>query len=470
MPTRKEWVVDEKGFHAKSVWESASTDKTPANLDDDKSQKTAKDNKKKLRLSDGVFLPGPEGFKFLKECKVKVKVELPPDMKNASITFKLFSLYNDGKEDIEYDHKHQVSVDTKDGYAEAVIKQLFYDENYVNDKDKAPDAKCKYFFMASHPRAEEEKKSEYLEMPQENAEEELYGGFELQQGDNDAKKKWGGREQEKEGEFVEELQKDLVKLGYWVSNASDTNGMKCSGTFDKYIAGAITTFQRENKLTEDGILKKDTGNKIKECCKKDNYQHPAHKAGTYGDFIQLKPSENYNRYFATYDDSNILSDIWGTSGMIKMIEDVAKEWKSKGLGLLMIGDISLYNGGKFTGHDTHRDGTGVDIDHSACSIDKSGFNTDNSLKLAELFKKHGAKRILFNCKYVTDNCTIAYPCEKHHNHFHVDTKESKKPKENQDDWLCKKCNSSNSADCKHKVKNESEDNKKEENKDDDKKN
>ena len=45
MPTHKEWVVDETGFHAKSVWEPASTDKTVVNLDDDTPKKT--DNKKK---------------------------------------------------------------------------------------------------------------------------------------------------------------------------------------------------------------------------------------------------------------------------------------------------------------------------------------------------------------------------------------------------------------------------------------
>ena len=34
MPTRKEWVVDEKGFHAKSIFEPAVTDKTAVYLDD----------------------------------------------------------------------------------------------------------------------------------------------------------------------------------------------------------------------------------------------------------------------------------------------------------------------------------------------------------------------------------------------------------------------------------------------------
>ncbi len=286
--------------------------------------------------------------------------------------------------------------------------------------------------------------------------EEVYGGFELQKGDNDQAKKWGGTVQEKEGGFVEELQRDLVKLGYWVSNANGTNGMVCSGTFDKYTKGAVITFQRENKLIEDNIIRKNIGNKIKECLKKENYQRPSHQAGEYGDFIQLKPSENYLRYFATYDSSNVLNDIWGTRETIKLIEDVAKEWKSKNLGIFMVGDISLYNGGKIPNHGSHKDGSCVDIDHNVCSIDKTVFNRENSLILADLFRKHGAKRILFNCKYITENCTITYPHTNHHNHFHIDTKESGEISI-QENFLCDKCHTTNKLNCPHKEKEDAKD-------------
>ena len=419
MPTHKEWVVDETGFHAKSVWEPASTDKTVVNLDDDTPKKT--DNKKKLRLSEGVFLPGQEGFKFLKECKVKVKVSLPEDMKSASITFKLFSLYNDGKEDIEYDHKHHVSGDTKDGYAEAVIKQLFYDENYANDKDKAPDAKCKYFFRASHKRAEEEKKSEYLEMPQENDSEELYGGFELKKGDNDNKKIWGGKKRDKEGEFVEELQEDLVKLGYWVSAADTTNGMKCDGDFGLKTKGAVVTFQKENSIQETGIVNDLTAKKIKEYSDDKKWERPSHQAGSYGNFLQLKPSEHYRRYLVNYDNNGVMTDNWGLTATMEMLEKAGKKWKDKGKNIFYVGDISKYNGGNFPPHSSHKDGKGTDVwESSYCDIRNSEFNKEDALELAKVFVASGAARVIFNCKYVTDKNDKAIASSNHHHHFHLD--------------------------------------------------
>lgn len=134
----------------------------------------------------------------------------------------------------------------------------------------------------------------------------------------------------------------------------------------------------------------------------------------------------------------------------------------------MIGDISLYNGGKIGKHDSHKDGKSVDIDHSVCSIDKSGFKIENSLKLAELFKRHGAKRIFFNCKYVTDNCTIAYPWKGHHNHFHVDIDKTG-GNDDHEKYLCENCYSTIKSKCTHKKEEKVEDDKNKENNNDDKK-
>ncbi len=126
-----------------------------------------------LKISKGVFVPGPDGFDFLKECSVKVMVEfLKEGKKSAEIEFTLFSNYGTGKDAVEYDHKYQVRAHTNKSeegayYAEAKIPKLWYDENYYNDSEKPADATCEYFFKSDHPRARERKvESEFLEMPQ----------------------------------------------------------------------------------------------------------------------------------------------------------------------------------------------------------------------------------------------------------------------------------------------------------------
>ncbi len=141
-------------------------------------------NEPELKISEGIFVHGPDSFDFLKECSVKVNVEfINPEKKSAKIDFSLFSLYaKEGKEpdkDSEYDHKYQVSAHTSKSeegvyYAEAKIPQLWYDENYYNDSEKPADATCKYFFRADHPKAlERNKKSELLEMPQKKTDDKL---------------------------------------------------------------------------------------------------------------------------------------------------------------------------------------------------------------------------------------------------------------------------------------------------------
>ncbi len=121
-------------------------------------------------LSEGAFSEGSNGFDFLKDCKISVKVDLPDDKASKKVTFKLFSSYNDE----EFDHQFQVEGFVKDGYAEAEIPQLFHDENFYQDTEKPPDAKCNYFFKASHKDCKSELTSEFLEMPLED-----FGKFEV---------------------------------------------------------------------------------------------------------------------------------------------------------------------------------------------------------------------------------------------------------------------------------------------------
>ena len=74
MPTRKEWVVDETGFHAKSVWESAPAKKSAVYPDDTSCSAENKENHE-VELVRGTWLEGKEGFQFNKKCIVQVKAE-----------------------------------------------------------------------------------------------------------------------------------------------------------------------------------------------------------------------------------------------------------------------------------------------------------------------------------------------------------------------------------------------------------
>jgi len=158
-----------------------------------------------------------------------------------------------------------------------------------------------------------------------------------------------------------------------------------------------------------------------------NFVRKGHTAGNYGTFYQLQPSKNFQRYLATYESATVskLKDVWGTKKTIKMINNTAKKWVEDGNSIFYVGDISLYNGGYFSPHSSHQDGTGVDIGSAViCDISKAGFNREKAKELALLFINKGATRLLFNCKYVVDSHTKVYAVIGHHHHFHVDTKAS----------------------------------------------
>jgi ribosomal protein L21 len=417
MPTEKKWVVDDTGLHAIPEFVSAPADKTAVHIEDTPTDNTQSSDDSEVEFIEGKWLPGEDGFQFNKKCKVQVKAKFLKETKRRKVTVSTFVKHKDVTEDLG----QQVDVSLNDdGIAEGEA-MLFYGDKYSDALQKNPDLKCYYKFKATHGTAKDELESEELEMPQESTNN--YGGYELQKGDKDSKKKWGGEVHEEDGEYVKELQEDLVNLGYWVSNADTTNGMVCDGHFGLKTNGAVITFQREHDLQEDGKATSETATKIKECTQNENYERPSHTAGEYGEFIQLPPNDNYGRYFSSYDDNGVLLDIWGTTETIRMIRKTGEKWIADGKNKFMVGDISLYNRGVFKPHASHKNGKGVDTDSNEyCSINKSTFKKEESLELAKLFMKNGAKRILFNCKYVTDNCDEVYAWPKHENHFHVDTK------------------------------------------------
>jgi len=280
-----------------------------------------------------------------------------------------------------------------------------------------------------------------------------YGGYTLQKGDKDILHKWGGEIQSKDGEYVKELQKDLVKLGYWISHPISENGMKADGDFGNKVRGAVITFQKEHELTADGKVGSRTAEKIKTAVSDSEFKRPGHQTPTHGRFYQLEPSEDFDRYSPDYDSNHVLNDVWGTQKTRDMIRDAASAWMEEGKHKFAIGDISKYNGGYFSPHSSHKDGTGVDFDSDIyCSIDRVTFNKEDALELAKLLVEKGAKRILFNCKYVIDECAEVYALKKHHHHMHIDTKEIST--RDHQEWECKWCKRSVYDSCSYREKSQ----------------
>ncbi len=258
-----------------------------------------------------------------------------------------------------------------------------------------------------------------------------YGGYELQLNDKDSEKKWGGAVQSEDGAYVKELQKDLLKLGYWISSPTSKTGkgMLTDGEFGSSVENAVKTFQLEHLCLKDskdidnsklnlitGKVDSKTANKIKEQGEKigsKKWLRPVHKAiqswklygisktGSSREFYQVTPSKGYYRVSVDYGKNNeytwgkrinnikkykckcfevienkdfswLIADSWGTKEMVQFLRDVGDEWYGKIVSIktvppFMIGDTSSFKGGPLYPHNSHQDGTGVDTNGVICS-------------------------------------------------------------------------------------------------------
>jgi peptidoglycan hydrolase-like protein with peptidoglycan-binding domain/GH24 family phage-related lysozyme (muramidase) len=252
-----------------------------------------------------------------------------------------------------------------------------------------------------------------------------YGGHALRKGDADAAQRWGGAIHAAEtATHVEALQRDLAGLGYWISAASKEHGMAADGGFGGRTHGAVLLFQREHGLKETGVVDEATASAIKSK-PQGSYKRPgrAPKNVPGATFYQLPPSLHLGRYPADehLDASSIVQDIWGTRAMIDFLLAGGAAWAKKSKKLPLVGDISLMDGGPMTDHKGHQDGQGVDVAGTdGCDIRRKTFDKQEALDLAKTLVDSGAKRILFNCKFVIDGCDKVKACAAHHHHFHVD--------------------------------------------------
>ncbi len=128
-----------------------SIDEKPASQEKDEPE---------VRLSDGAFHEGADGFVFNKKCKIRTKVENLKETQRTKVTFNTF-VVTDGEEE---DLGQQVEGFVKDGYAEAEM-MLYYGDKFSEKLRSDPTTKCEYIFKASHSNGKNIVTSKPLKMP-----------------------------------------------------------------------------------------------------------------------------------------------------------------------------------------------------------------------------------------------------------------------------------------------------------------
>ncbi|MDG5817097.1 peptidoglycan-binding domain-containing protein [Chitinispirillales bacterium ANBcel5] len=335
-----------------------------------------------------------------------------------------------------------------------------------------------------------------------NYSQPAYGKYDLRDGDSDTEKKWGGEIRDEQGAFVEELQKDLFTLGYWITEGKDVPAigapMIYSGVFDKGVYSGLKTFQFEHMakygLDANGIIDAKTADAIKECLADKDFERPGvpvdistiaarafcgsaiNKPERPQRFYQLPPSKShcYKRYGNVCDTSTgVLSDvyhndIWGAKEHIDALIKLAEEWKSEN-DVIEIGNISLFTGGRMPPHSSHQDGYGVDIRSAKvgsmqrASVENRHYCKDSSVRFARKARELGFGRIMTQCPHVTVTCNeyseytpslFVVQYEGHHHHFHFDFWESgariREDQENLDLSYCSSCIKRDECNSQHK--------------------
>jgi hypothetical protein len=162
MPAKKKWVVDEKGYHVVTTWESAPS-KSKEPVEDPANAAPVKQKEKpEIRLIKGTWISNDEELDFNKECIAKIEAKFLKETQKKKITLDAFVIFKDEEE--ELGQTKEVTLDN-DGIGEATIS-LFYGEKYKEAIEKDPDDNlCHYIFRVKGENCLEDLESEKLEMP-----------------------------------------------------------------------------------------------------------------------------------------------------------------------------------------------------------------------------------------------------------------------------------------------------------------
>lgn len=167
MPTKKRWVIDEKGYHQISEFVPATSKKTSEYLNDEVTIDEPPEYA--IQLQEGKWLPGDDGFQFNKTCFLQIKGRYLKETKCKKVIFDIYVEFEDEEEDLC--QQVEAYLDDKcEAKAEAI---LFYGEKYSKAYNDNPNLKCHYKFKAHNNTCKNDIESELLEMPE--GQEEFLG-------------------------------------------------------------------------------------------------------------------------------------------------------------------------------------------------------------------------------------------------------------------------------------------------------
>ncbi len=117
-----------------------------------------------VKLIEGKWLPGDEGFQFNKKCIAQIKAEFLKETNRKKVTIDTFVEFDGEEEDLG----QQVEAFLDDECVGEAEVTLFYGEKYSDAIRENPGATCTYKFIAHHSACEKDVESALLEMPAGN--------------------------------------------------------------------------------------------------------------------------------------------------------------------------------------------------------------------------------------------------------------------------------------------------------------
>ncbi len=272
-----------------------------------------------------------------------------------------------------------------------------------------------------------------------------YGGFQLRLGDRDKDSVWGGKSRQKQGAFVDQLQRDLASLGYWVQPFLTPAGRQTpeslevfSGVFDSLTRAALFLFQweqsgernrldipsiagkpageaeswtllkeslEEAKTRHDGQLDPETARLLKDAVQR-RVKRPgapwllAAPGGALRLF-QLPPSAFYWLSRAISAEEWLPYDGWVTRESLELIERASRTWAEaqpadKGARAIGFAGLPALNGKGDEGNQWD-----VVTSHLA-NFEAPGFEPEAALRFARHWLEAGVQNLVFNCPFVIE--------------------------------------------------------------------
>ena len=158
--SKKPWRnINDLGF---SFGNKAQKEKPKTKVVDLDEETTApQKDEPEVKLSNGVFIEGADGFLFNKKCTIRVDAEILKETPRKRVTFETFVVFDGEEENLGQQVEGYIN---DEGHAEAEM-MLYYGDKYAKTLHEDPTAKCFYKFKASHTKGANVLDSDVLKMP-----------------------------------------------------------------------------------------------------------------------------------------------------------------------------------------------------------------------------------------------------------------------------------------------------------------